>query len=114
LYFCIASESRKFFKRAFYLKQINFITGGSLAAGGPGQLPPPLNPALPAKGKFQASAGRQLPSPKSNKKGQSTCNMNMSDYSYDAIKLNNGPSGRIFLIGFWFTDHLKPASWTQK
>jgi len=30
------------------LKQTNFITGGPLAAGGPGQLPPlpPLNPAL--------------------------------------------------------------------
>jgi len=45
---CIASESRKFFNRVFYSKQINFITGGPLAAGGPGQLPPlpPLNPAL--------------------------------------------------------------------
>jgi len=32
LYSCIASESQKFFKRAFYLKQINFITGGPLAA----------------------------------------------------------------------------------
>ena len=48
LHSCIASESRKFFKRVFYLKQINFITGEHLAAGGPGQLPPlpPLNPAL--------------------------------------------------------------------
>jgi len=45
LYSCIASESQKFFKRVFYLKQINFITWGPLAAGGPGQrplLPPPL------------------------------------------------------------------------
>jgi len=36
---CIASESQKFFKRVFYLRQINFITGRPLA-GGPGQLPP--------------------------------------------------------------------------
>ena len=35
----------KFFKRVFYLKQINFITGGPLTAGGPGQLPP-LPPSL--------------------------------------------------------------------
>jgi len=49
---CITSESRKIFKRVFYLKQINFITGGPLAAGGPGQLPPlpPLNPALCVSG----------------------------------------------------------------
>jgi len=48
---CIASESRKFFNRVFYLKQINFITGGPLAAGSLGQLPPlpPLNPALPVR-----------------------------------------------------------------
>jgi len=26
LYSCIASESQKFFKKVFYLKQINFIT----------------------------------------------------------------------------------------
>jgi len=47
---CIASESRKFFNRVFYLKQINFITGGPLAAGARGNCPrcPPLNPALPA------------------------------------------------------------------
>jgi len=41
---CIASESRTFFKRVFYLKQMNFITGG------PGAIAPvapsPLNPAL--------------------------------------------------------------------
>jgi len=37
---CIASESQKFFNRVFYLKQINFITGGPVAVGGPGQLPP--------------------------------------------------------------------------
>ena len=30
----------------FYLKQINVITGSPLGAEGPGQLPPPLNPAL--------------------------------------------------------------------
>ena len=43
-----ASESRKFFKWLFYLKQINFITGGPLESESPGQLPPlpPLNPAL--------------------------------------------------------------------
>jgi len=46
--YTVAFESQKFFKRVFYLKQINFITGGPLAAGGPGQLPPlpSLNPAL--------------------------------------------------------------------
>ena len=45
------------------------------------------------------------------KKGRSTCNMNMSDYICGAIKLNNGPSGRIkpacFLDGFWFMKPLK-------
>ena len=39
LYSCTASESRKFFKRVFYLKQINFITGGPLAAGDGGNCP---------------------------------------------------------------------------
>ena len=39
LYSCIASESQKFFKRVFYLKQINFITAGPLPQG-PWQLPP--------------------------------------------------------------------------
>jgi len=48
LYSCIASKSRKFFKRVFYLKQINFITVGPLAAGGSGKLLPlpSLKPAL--------------------------------------------------------------------
>jgi len=48
LNFCISFESRQFFKRIFYLKQINVITGGPLGTEGPGQLPsfPPLNPAL--------------------------------------------------------------------
>jgi len=45
MYSCIALESRTFFKRVFYLKQINFITDGLLATGGPGQLPP-LPPPL--------------------------------------------------------------------
>ena len=46
--FFISFESQQFFKRTFYLKQINVITGGPLGAEGPGQLPPfpPLNPAL--------------------------------------------------------------------
>jgi len=39
LYSCIASESQKFFKRVFYLKQINFITAGPLPQG-PWQLAP--------------------------------------------------------------------------
>jgi len=48
LYSCIAFELRKFFERVSYLKQINFITEGVLAAGDPGQLPPlpPLDSAL--------------------------------------------------------------------
>jgi len=33
LYSCIASESHKFSKRVFYLKQINFITGAPLQRG---------------------------------------------------------------------------------
>jgi len=33
-------------------------------------------------------------SPKSNKKGQLTCNMNMSEYSCGAIKLIMVPMGR--------------------
>jgi len=43
LHSCIASDSRKFFKRVFYLKQINFITGAP-CSGVPGQMPrwPPL------------------------------------------------------------------------
>jgi len=47
LHSCIASESRQFFKRVFYFKQINVITGAPLEQG-PGQLRPlyPLNPAL--------------------------------------------------------------------
>ena len=53
----------------------------------------------PARSKFQASANfqacRQLLSPKSNKKGPSTCNTNMPNHSFGAIKLNNGPNGRI-------------------
>jgi len=50
LYSCIASESRKFFKQVFYLKQVSVITGGPLAVWGPGQLPPlpSLNAALVA------------------------------------------------------------------
>ena len=39
LYSCIASESRKFFKRVFYLKQINFITGAPLQRGARGNFP---------------------------------------------------------------------------
>jgi len=48
LYSCVACESQKFFKRVFYLKHINFMTGDPLASGSPGQLPPlpPLNQAL--------------------------------------------------------------------
>jgi len=52
------------------------------------------------RSKFQASACRQLTSPKSNKKDQSTCNMNMSDYSCGAIKLTNGPNEQIKTDGF--------------
>ena len=37
----MASESQKFFKQVIYLKQINFITGGLLAAGARGNCPPP-------------------------------------------------------------------------
>jgi len=44
LYFCISVESQ-FFKRIYYLKQINVITRGPLGAEGPRQLPP-SNPAL--------------------------------------------------------------------
>jgi len=39
-------------------------------------------------------------SPESNKKGQSTCNMNMLDYSCGAIKLTTGPNERIKIDGF--------------
>ena len=48
LYCCIASETQKFFKRVFYLKQINYITGGPLAAGGEAIAPlaSSFNPAL--------------------------------------------------------------------
>jgi len=45
LYSCIASESRKFFKQVFYLKQINVITGDPLQRG-PGQLLPFPSPPL--------------------------------------------------------------------
>jgi len=45
LHSCIASESQRIYKRVFYLKQINFNTGGPLPAGGLGQLPP-LPPTL--------------------------------------------------------------------
>jgi len=45
----------------------------------------------PAISKLRASACRQLPSLKSNKIDQSTCNMNMSDYSCDAIKFLYDP-----------------------
>jgi len=50
--YTVASESQIFLKRVFYLKQTNFIMGGPLAAGGPGQLPrfPPLTgPACTSK-----------------------------------------------------------------
>jgi len=53
-----------------------------------------------ARSKFQSSACRQLTSPKSNKKDQSTYNMNMSDYSCGAIKLTHGPNERIKTDGF--------------
>jgi len=44
---------------------------------------------------LQVSSCRHIMSPKSNIKGQSTCNMNMSDYSCGAIKVNNnGPNGQ--------------------
>ena len=48
LYFSIFFESRQFFKRIFYLKQMNIITLGLFRAEGPGQLLsfPPPNPAL--------------------------------------------------------------------
>jgi len=53
----------------------------------------------PARSKFQASACRQLPSPKSNKKVD--MNMNMSVVlKLRAIKMNNGASGRIKTNGF--------------
>jgi len=47
LHSCISSESRQFFKRIFYLKQINVITG-TPRIGEPGAIVPvaPLNPAL--------------------------------------------------------------------
>ena len=49
LYFCIASQSQKFFKRVYYLKQINFIMGGPLQRGSRGNFSRfPLNPPLPA------------------------------------------------------------------
>jgi len=41
-----------------------------------------------------------MTSPKSGKKGESTCNMNMSDYSCGVIKLINGPNERIKTDGF--------------
>ena len=69
LYSCISSESRKFFKRVVYLKQINFITGDPLAAECPGKLlplTPPLNPALgwtgPSKTFFFKTSTRLKPS----------------------------------------------------
>ena len=37
---CVACESQQFFKQVFYLKDINFMMGGPLASGSPGQLPP--------------------------------------------------------------------------
>jgi len=49
----------------------------------------------PGKKKFQASACRQLPSPKLNDKSQWTSNVKMSDYSCGTIKLKNDPNGRI-------------------
>ena len=48
-----------------------------------------------ARSKFQALACHQLQSQKSNKKGQSTCNMNMSSTVVVRLKVNNGPNGRI-------------------
>jgi len=53
-----------------------------------------------ARSKFQAYACSQLTSPKSNKKGQSTGNMNMSDCSRGAIKLTDGPNEQIKTDGF--------------
>jgi len=41
LYSCIASESRQFFKRVFYLQQVIVITGNPFG-GGRGKLPPLL------------------------------------------------------------------------
>jgi len=45
LYSCIVSESQKFFKRAFYLKQINFITGDPCSVG-PGAIAPVAPPLI--------------------------------------------------------------------
>jgi len=45
LYSCISFESRQFFKRIFYLKQINIITGAPLerrVRGNCPRCPPPL------------------------------------------------------------------------
>jgi len=47
-----------------------------------------------------AAACRQLLSPKSNEKGQLTCNMNMSEHSCGAGKLINGSNGRTRTSGF--------------
>ena len=63
--------------------------------------------SAPERSKFQAC--HQLPSPKSNKKVSWlttwTCHVNMPpDYTCGAIKLNNGPNGRIKTSGFWFMD----------
>ena len=49
MYSCISFESRQFFKRMFYLKQINVLTGAPLERRSRGNCPccfPPLNPDL--------------------------------------------------------------------